>query len=97
MKTKTLLPRHNQYFDKVWTQKLSWRTMKEFRITKFVAGSQRDLENRTDFVGKLKRNKMSVLKSKNSKREITEKGTSLLLKGGRMIAFLFQIKTTQPV
>ena len=76
MKTKTLLPRHNQYFDKVWTQKLSWRTMKEFRITKFVAGSQRDLENRTDFVGKLKRSKMSVLKSNNSKRKITEKGRS---------------------
>ena len=40
------------------------------------AGSQRDVENRTDFVGKLKRRKMSVPKSDNSKRKITEVGRS---------------------
>ena len=49
---------------------------KEFCITKFVAGSQRDIENSTDFVGKLKRSKMSVPKSNNSKRKITEEGRS---------------------
>ena len=40
------------------------------------AGSQRDIENRTDFVGKLKRSKILVPKSKNSKRKITEEGRS---------------------
>ena len=35
-------------------------------------GSQRDIENKIDFVGKLKRSKISVPKSNNSKRKITE-------------------------
>ena len=40
------------------------------------AGSHRDIENRTDFVGKLKRRNMSVPKSNNRKRKITEEGRS---------------------
>ena len=62
IKTKTLLSRLNRHFDKVCAQKPSWCTKKEFCIMKFVAGSQRDMENKTDFVGKLKRSKMSVPK-----------------------------------
>ena len=38
------------------------------------AGSHRDIENRTDFVGKLKGSKISVPKSNNSKRKIREEG-----------------------
>ena len=41
-----------------------------------MAGSQHDIENRTDFVGKLKRSKKSVPKSNNSKRKVTEEGRS---------------------
>ena len=40
------------------------------------AGSHRDIENRINFVGKLKRSKISVPKSSNSKRKITEEGRS---------------------
>ena len=72
MKTKTPLSRHNRHFDKVCVQKPSWCTKKEFRAMKFVAGTQRDIENRTDFLGKLKRSKMSVPKFNYSKRKITE-------------------------
>ena len=39
---------------------------------KFVAGTQRDIENRTVFLGKLKRSKMLVPKFNYSKRKITE-------------------------
>ena len=72
MKTKTPLPRHNRHFNKVCAQKPSWCSKKEFRAMKFVAGTQRDIENRTDFLGKLKRSKMSVPKFNYSKRKITE-------------------------
>ena len=72
IKTKTPLSRHNRHFDKVCAQKPSWCAKKEFRFMKFVAGSQHDIENKTDFVGKLKRSKMSVPKSYYSKRKITE-------------------------
>ena len=74
MKTKTLLSRHNRHFGKVCEQKPNWCTNKEFRIMKFVAGSQRDIKNRTGFLGKLKRSKMSVPKSNYSKCKITEEG-----------------------
>ena len=43
---------------------------------KIPAGSHRDIENRTNFVGKLKRNKISVPKSNISKRKIAEEGRS---------------------
>ena len=76
MKTKTPLSGRNRHFNKVFAQKLSWRTKKEFRITKFAAGSQRNVVNRTDFVGKLKCGKMSVPKSNNRKRKISEEGKS---------------------
>ena len=41
-------------------------------MTQFAAGSQRDIDNRADFVGKLKRSKMAVPKSNNRKCKITE-------------------------
>ena len=40
------------------------------------ADSHRDIENKTDFVGKLKRSKISVPKSNNSKRKIREEDRS---------------------
>ena len=72
MKTKTPLSHHNWHFDKVCAQKPSWCTKKEFRAMKFVAGTRRDIKNRTDFLGKLKRSKMSVPKFNCSKRKISE-------------------------
>ena len=47
MKTKTPLTHHSRHFDKVCAQKPSWCKKKEFRVMKFVAGNQRDIENRT--------------------------------------------------
>ena len=72
MKTKTPLSRPNWHFDKVCAQKPSWCTKKKFRAMKFVARTQSDTENRTNFLGKLKRSKMSVPKFNYSKRKITE-------------------------
>ena len=43
---------------------------------KIPAGSQHDMENRTDFVGKLKLSKISVSKSNNSMCKIMEEGRS---------------------
>ena len=43
---------------------------------KIPTGNHRNIENRTDFVGKLKRSKISVPKSSNSKRKIMEEGRS---------------------
>ena len=63
---------------------------------KFAADSQRNADNTTNFVGKLKHSKLSVPKSNHRKHNITEQGRSFNERWTNDF-FLFQIKTKQPV